>query len=587
MVELRDVDPRSLIENPDNPRRKSPPDEADRQMEATARAVGILQPPVAREVPKGLMTIYGHRRVRGAIAATLGKIQVLVLGPDEDASDDRLRALVENVARKAMTPVDLWKAIDRLTSERWTDEAIATALAAPVRLVRKLKLLGTVHAPMLERMNAGDMPGENLLRHIASATADEQAAAWKKNRPKKGEGVDWQHLAQVLARRTMRAADAKFDAEFGAAYEVAYTDDLFAPADEDGRTTTNVEGFLAAQHAWTETHLPDGDVMLQADEYGSAKLPPKATRVYAGLKRPGVTIGHYVDERTGAVETVHFIIPDPVVRSGSDGGEAPPEPKARGPITGTGVTMIGNMRTDALHAALHDQPIDDGQLIGLLVLALGGRNVEVKSGLAGAGIGTPMPRDIAATLTEGGVLTTDTGLLRTAAREVLAYTLSCRDNWSCSGEVALVAGSAIAADAHLPAMANQDFLMCLSKAELSRVAADLGVVVQPTAKATRGRMIDLVGDGRWIYPPALFQTGGTTACQERLEEGRQDATASPRNPEASLDEGGSRLGQGESMDAASGDAVNQDLLDGGIHDPGLFPAAWIASAGADGSVATA
>ncbi len=102
MVELREVDPRILIENPDNPRRKAPSDDADKQMEATARAIGILQPPVAREVPKGLMTIYGHRRVRGAIAAALGTIQVLVLGPDEDASDDRLRALVENVARKAM-----------------------------------------------------------------------------------------------------------------------------------------------------------------------------------------------------------------------------------------------------------------------------------------------------------------------------------------------------------------------------------------------------------------------------------------------------------------------------------------------------
>ena len=326
--------------------------------------------------------------------------------------------------------------------------------------------------------------------------------------------------------------------------------------------------------------------MLQVDEYGSAKLPPKATRVYAGLKRPGVTIGHYVDERTGAVETVHFIIPDPVVRSGSDGGEVAPEPKARGPITGTGVTMIGNMRTDALHAALHDQPIDDGQLIGLLVLALGGRNVEVKSGLAGAGIGTPMPRDIAATLTEGGVLTTDTGLLRTAARAVLAYTLSCRDNWSCSGEVALVAGSAIAADAHLPAMANQDFLMCLSKAELSRVAADLGVVVQPTAKATRGRMIDLVGDGRWIYPLALFPTGAATACQERPREDHQGA-APAASPDASLDEGNSHPGQGGSMDGASGDAADEDLLDDGIHDPGLPPAAWIAPSGADGSAAAA
>lgn len=101
-MELKTVDPRSLIDNPDNPRRAAPPDQADLQMEATARAIGILQPPVVREVPEGLMTIYGHRRVRGAIAAALPEIRVLVLGAAEDADDDQLRALVENIARKAM-----------------------------------------------------------------------------------------------------------------------------------------------------------------------------------------------------------------------------------------------------------------------------------------------------------------------------------------------------------------------------------------------------------------------------------------------------------------------------------------------------
>ncbi len=101
-MELRTVDPRSLIENPDNPRRRVPPDQADQQMAATARAIGILQPPVVREVPDGLMTIYGHRRVRGAIAAGLPEVRVLVLGAEEHADDDAMRAMVENVARKAM-----------------------------------------------------------------------------------------------------------------------------------------------------------------------------------------------------------------------------------------------------------------------------------------------------------------------------------------------------------------------------------------------------------------------------------------------------------------------------------------------------
>jgi len=140
-VELRTVDPRTLIENPDNPRRKAAPDQADQQMAATARAIGILQPPVVREVADRLMTIYGHRRVRGAIAADMAELQVIVLGEAEDADDDQLRALVENIARKPMSAVEQWKAIRKLETDRWTEQAISTALMLPVRTLRKLNLL--------------------------------------------------------------------------------------------------------------------------------------------------------------------------------------------------------------------------------------------------------------------------------------------------------------------------------------------------------------------------------------------------------------------------------------------------------------
>ena len=226
-MDLITVDPRTLIENPENPRRKSPPDQADVQMEATARAIGILQPPVVREVPKGgYMTIYGHRRVRGAIAAGLSEIRVLVLGEEMDADDDRLRALVENIARKSMSPVEQWRAIEKLVSERWTEEAISTALVLPVRTIRKLRLLAGIYPPMLDRMHAGDMPKESDLRGIASASLEDQAAAWKKYKPKKGEDVSWWQFSQALTRQRMRAADAVFDAEFAAAYGVEYADDL-------------------------------------------------------------------------------------------------------------------------------------------------------------------------------------------------------------------------------------------------------------------------------------------------------------------------------------------------------------------------
>jgi len=547
-VELRTVDPRNLIENPDNPRRKAAPDQADQQMAATARAIGILQPPVVREVADRLMTIYGHRRVRGAIAADMAELQVIVLGEAEDADDDQLRALVENIARKPMSAVEQWKAIRKLETDRWTEQAISTALMLPVRTLRKLNLLASIHPPMLDRMHAGDMPSERDLCTIASATLEEQAAAWKKNKPKKGEDVTWWQLAQALARQRMRAADAVFDAEFAAAYGVEYVEDLFAPADEDSRATTNVDGFLAAQHAWIEANLPENGVALQAEQYGGAKLPPKAQRFYGKPGTGGEKVGYCVNERTGQVETVLFTMPAPASQDRDGHGDAAGDhstmPKTPRPaLTQKGAALVGNMRTDALHAALRDEPIDDGRLIALLVLALAGRNVEVKTGMAHAVGPESIRREIAATLTEGGVVTSDPAVLQAAARSMLAYTLSCRENWSQSGPLARIAGDAIGADAHLPNMATAEFMSCLSKAATEEVATGLGVPVQPTGKATRGAVIARVGEGRWVYPQAVFS--GTA-------EAMGDRTAS--GPDADADEAdGAPLDEDLGGDGLDGD----------------------------------
>ncbi len=450
-----------------------------------------------------------------------------------------------------MSAVEQWRAIEKLVSERWTEEAICTALVLPIRTLRKLRLLARIHPPMLDRMHAGDMPTETYLRTIASASLEEQAAAWKVHKPKKNEVVDWWQLGRALVRRHMRAADAKFDAAFAAAYGVAYVEDLFAPADEDSRTTTNVDGFLAAQHAWIEANLPPNGVVLQAGEHGSAKLPPKANRYYGTPGKGGESVGYFLDERTGQVDTILFTLPAPSSAAGNQQGEAaggePALPKTPRPaLTQKGTALVGDMRTDALHAALRDEPIDDGRLIALLVLALAGRNVEVKTGLAHVPGQRDTRREIAATLAEGGAVTSDHAVLRTAARSMLAYTLSCRENWSQSGPAARIAGDAVGADAHLPNMATAEFLSCLSKAAVEDVAVGLNVPVQPTGKATRGAVIARVGGTRWLYPPALFAAAEATALLPQ-----------PREDDDALDDGGAEEALPE--DEAVNDHTEEDV----------------------------
>ncbi len=156
MAELRSVDPRSLKLNPDNPRKTAVPKEMDQQLVASINAIGLLQPPLARMIDGDLVVRAGDRRVKAAIAAGKDLIDVYVLDGNEDI--DAMAAMSENLVRVSMNAVDTWRGIEKLEQQGWNDEAIANALALPRRTVLKLKLLGSLHPPMLDFMAKGSMP---------------------------------------------------------------------------------------------------------------------------------------------------------------------------------------------------------------------------------------------------------------------------------------------------------------------------------------------------------------------------------------------------------------------------------------------
>jgi ParB family transcriptional regulator, chromosome partitioning protein len=194
-MELRRVNPRCLKKNPRNPRNIQPGEMSDAALAANISAIGILQPPTVTEKNGELTIAYGARRVRIAIAIGLPEIDVLVKDPDDH---DHMRAVSENVVRAPMATVDLWRAIESLASENWTEEAIASALAISLRQIRKLRQLATVHPAILDQIGAGDMPKEQERRTIASASREDQAAVWKKFKPRKGEGAQWWQINQAL-----------------------------------------------------------------------------------------------------------------------------------------------------------------------------------------------------------------------------------------------------------------------------------------------------------------------------------------------------------------------------------------------------
>ena len=524
-MELRKVDPRALKFDPNNPRKIAASEGADAAMIASIKEIGILQPPTVRETNGNLVIKYGERRVRAVLKLKIPEILVLVLNEDDhtgDASDDydqatdQLRSLSENVVRAPMNPVDLWRAIEKLTTQHWTEASVALALAIPVREVKKLKLLGNVHPAILAQIAAGDMPDAQHLRTIASAASEDQASIWKKFKPKKGHSAVWWEVARALEKRRIYASVAKFGPDEEEAFGIVWEEDLFAQGDEDCRYTTQTDAFFAAQRTWMEANLPKNGVLLSVDDYGNPKLPRDAVKIWTKPKK-GDSIGWAINQRDGSIVETNFTQQNGKAGGGqSRGGDAgnddiPPVAKTRSEITQKGTEIIGALRTAALEKALLQNPFDDVTLIGLLVLAFSATNVSIRTG----GFSSDDRNKVIRELTEGGRLTQDLDVLRRGARDMLASFLSSRPGMNDSGVVARLAGDAIGADQHLPNMATEEFLGCLSKPAIEKAAASLSVLPRPRAKETRAALIAQIGQGAFVHPAAHFAL--TEAEREKFE----------------------------------------------------------------------
>ena len=503
---LMKVDPRALVENPDRSRQTKSTPQADALLLASIKAIGIVQPPVVApqtDGGNGFIIDAGHRRTRLAIKAGLEEIDILV---DEAANDNgAMRSLAENIVREPLNPVDLWRAIERLVALKWTEEAIAVALALTVRRIMQLRLLANVLPAMLDQMAKGDMPNEQQLRTIAAASIDDQKEVWKKHKPsKEAPQADWWRVAQALTKTRMHARDASFGDDLAQAYGIEWETDLFAPENEDSRYTTNVEAFLGAQQEWMANHLPKKGIIAETNDYGQVKLPPKAERVHGKPSKSDHT-ALYLD-RNGKVQSVVYRMPVTKKAKGKNGADEPAvTAKPRPDVTRKGSDMIGDFRTDALHEALARGPIEDDTLMALLVLAFAGRNISIASGSGDDIYGyARMDRHAVRLIGEDGKLGFDRETLQQAARAVLIDVLSCRQNRSASGIVAQIAGEAIGADSFLPNMGTEEFLSCLSRPALEGSCKDTSVLPRQRVKDTRAALVEHFREGRFVHSSALF-----------------------------------------------------------------------------------
>jgi ParB family transcriptional regulator, chromosome partitioning protein len=570
-MELKLIDPRSLQENPDRLRRAKSNPQSDALLLASITAVGIVQPPVVYPAPdggNGFVINFGHRRVAQAIAAGHEHIEVIVTTKAE--ADHGMSALAENIVREPLNPVDQWRAIERLAALGWTEESIAMALASQVRQVKKLRLLANVLPAMLDQMAKGDMPNESQLRTIAAAAQGEQAEIWKRFKPKKASPqVSWHQVAHALSKQRMEAKHASFGDDLAVAYGIVWQEDLFAPADEDGRYTNEVEAFFGAQREWLANNLPERGSLIDCDQWGQPKLPPKAVRAY-GNPDPSHHAGLYLDERTGEVKSVAFRLPEARQAKVTANGEAIAGPsRVRPDVTVKGHEIIGDLRTDALHEALARAPIEDDVLLALTLISFASQNVSITSAAPNNyHSASTMARLIADLIKDDGTLILGRETLQQTARSLLRHVLSCQVNRTNSGFAARIAGQAVGADSFLPNMGTDEFLSCLSRSAMEGTAKSASVPVQQKVKDTRSALVKRFADTEFVHPSALFalrpeELAGWIGSKEQSWSGQDEGEFDVTDEASSTD--GPDMPVEQSADEAEADGGNSDDED--VYEP--------------------
>ena len=293
-----------------------------------------------------------------------------------------------------------------------------------------------------------------------------------------------------------------------------WTEDLFAEGGKDNRFTEDGSAYAAAQEQWLADCLPEGGVKLEMGEYERAATPEGYLRLQHWMKAEETDVmGYFLNPNTLKIDEIPL---RPKEEEKQEATTSPRSivpanvaaPKERAAISGTGLTMLGLIRTQALHAAL-DKVVDDvdpWDLVAALLLALGGKNVTVHTPEREPYGQMSRQETALTTLFPEGVLIRDPALLRQEAVSVLKNVANCTiSQHSGSGVTAQLMGLLFDADAQMPNMAFDDFLKCFSKPGIMEAGKTLDLLPRNTGKEMRTAIMAHVGlEGRWVPEQAGF-----------------------------------------------------------------------------------
>ena len=506
--------PADILIPEDGLRRTPPSEEAEMGFAISVAQLGVLQPILVRgaDEPGRYRLVAGRRRLRAAIAAGHATIPAVYRSDLSDADATAIE-MAENIQRAAMAPLDQWRAIARLQELGWTDpQGIADTLGLPVRLVLRMRKLGSLHPTILAAIEAHGMPAPGHLHAIAAAPPETQQRMLARE-THFSDGC-WWRVAQGCAQTRLSAALAIFDVPGSG---LAFEEDLFAePDDPDRFTTTDTAGFLAAQRAALAAKVVASKgrlVLAKPDRHGGIALPKGWTVQwgwhFGDAKLPRGCTGYVMVRESGRVEAQAARPPakkadakkpaaavddsaDPV-DADDEAVDAPPPTAPPGPkrLTHAGRELLAELRTDGLRAALRDRAPTPETALAVLLLALAADNVQV-NGERGSRHGRTSFDDIAAAVFVALDQAPDDqgAMLDRLATEAAARILICRGvkAGNGSGDAAEWVGQIIGAERALPRLDREALLAAMSPAMLDEIAAAHGI--KPGRPAEMRRALD-------------------------------------------------------------------------------------------------
>ncbi|MBN2365793.1 MAG: ParB/RepB/Spo0J family partition protein [Calditrichaeota bacterium] len=177
---LHEIDVGLIDPNPFQPRMEMD-SEAFEELKNSVREKGIIQPVAVRPVEDGrYQLIAGERRLKAAIAVGLKWIPAYIL--DITSDEDMLEmALVENVQREHLNPIDLANGYQRLIDEvNLTQEEVAEKIGKDRATVANMLRLLKLPEKIQESLKKGEIREGHARALLGMPDSATQIELWKK-----------------------------------------------------------------------------------------------------------------------------------------------------------------------------------------------------------------------------------------------------------------------------------------------------------------------------------------------------------------------------------------------------------------------